>query len=239
MTVGCTSALSACGGGSGPAAQSAPQPKSVLVEVYGDSTALGCTVSAGASPGVCQAPGYAQANPTAEQTLQALLQAKYGPTVTVANHGVAGNTIPAALTGDGVNLPWAQQMAQSKAQIVVFNFGINDSNVTSGESAAQFQANVSQLIQTAKAAGKTVVVETANPVNDPTRIALPDYVAAGIAAARMWDVNVIDEFGYLVTQPAWPSILSDNVHPTQAGYNLKAQVEFAVLDPIVAFATSH
>jgi lysophospholipase L1-like esterase len=196
-------------------------------------------VTPGASPGVCQAPGYAQANPTVEQTLQAQLQAKYGAAVTVTNHGVAGNTIPAALAGDGVNLPWSQQMAQSKARIVVFNFGINDSNVTSGESVAQFQANVSQLIQIAKAAGKTVVVETANPVNDPTRAALPDYVAAGIAAARTWDVNVIDEFGYLVTQPTWPSMLSDNVHPTQAGYNLKARVEFTALDPIVGFAVSH
>lgn len=235
-------ACSGCGGGGGgapaPVAQAAP--KAVLIEVYGDSTARNCTRTAGVpAGGICQTVDYAMASPTTEQTVQAQLQAKYSSTVTVSNLGVAGNTVPALITGDGLNLPWAQQMAQSKANIVVLIFGINDSNVASGESAEQFQANVSQLIQVAEAAGKTVVIETANPVNDPTRLALPQYVAAEIVIAQQWSVNVIDQFDYLSAMPDWISMLCDNVHPTQAGYNLKAQFEFQGLDPIVGFAISH
>jgi len=246
MALVCSLSLSACGGGGGgdspapvPAVQSAPQPKSVLIEVYGDSTALGCTVIPGASPGACQVAGYAQANPTAPQELQTLLQAKYGSTVTVVNHGVAGTTAARLLTGDGVNLPWAQQMAQSKADVVTFNFGINDSKMAADEPASTFQSNEAELIQIAKAAGKTVVLETANPVTDPACAALPTYVAASIAAGNLWGIPIVDQYGALSVNPQWTSMLSDLEHPTAAGYMLKAQQAFQVLDPIVAFALSH
>jgi acyl-CoA thioesterase I len=229
-----------CGGGSGsPRTQQAQQtlqapPKPVLLEVYGDSTAAGCTPTPGAQAiQPCHTAGFAVANPSPEQTLQSLLQAKYGSTVTVVNRGVAGNTAPALLTGDGLNLPWAQQMAQSKAQDIVLIFGINDSHVSVNEPVDTFQSNMSGLIRIAKAAGKTVLVETPNPVTDPSSASLRSYAAASIAAARMWDANVIDEFGFLSAQPAWDSMLSDGVHPTQGGYNLKAQFEFTALDPIV------
>lgn len=244
MSLGCVATLSACGGGGGgpaalPSTQSTPKPKNILIEVYGDSTALGCTVTPGASAGACQAAGYAQANPTAPQQLQTLLQAKYGTTVSVANHGVAGTTAARLLTGDGVNLPWAQQMAQSKADIVMFNFAINDSKMLANEPLAESQGNESQLVSIAKAAGKTVVIETANPVTDPSCAALPTYVAASLSVANTWGITAIDMYGFLETQPNWNSMLSDTEHPTAAGYVTKARFEFPAIDQLVAFSIAH
>jgi lysophospholipase L1-like esterase len=208
--------------------------KPLLIEVYGDSTAAGCTPVHGA-PAVqpCHTAGYAVADPSPEATLQSLLRAKYGSSVTVENRGVAGNTIPALLSGDSVNLPWVRQMAQSKAQIVSLNFGINDSKVAAKEPVDVFRRNLSDLIRIAKATGKIVVVETASPVNDPLFAALPTYVAASIAEATNSGVPVIDQYGYLHSRPTWNAMLADSVHPTQAGYNLRAKVEFEVFDRIV------
>jgi lysophospholipase L1-like esterase len=244
MALACALTLSACGGGGSgsPTQPAAPQPKTVLIEAYGDSTMWGCTLTQGAPAGSkCVTIGYAQtAKPVPEQ-VQTFLQAKYGPTVTVVNHGVPGDLTPFLLSGDGFNLPWAQQMAQSKADIVYLNYGINDANATSGESASDFQANLNQIISIAKAAGKTVVLETANPVNDPTGAhdALPQFVAAELITAQQWDVTVIDQFNYLSGMANWDSLLSDPLHPTQDGYNLKAKFEFQALDPIVGFALAH
>lgn len=237
-------ACSGCGGSGGssplPVAQQTGVPKTVLVETYGDSTAAGCTPMQGA-PAIqpCHTAGYAVSSPSPAQMLQSLLQTKYGSTVAVVDHGVAGNTIPAALTGDGVNLPWSQQMAQSKAQVVTFNFGINDSHAAANESVAAFQQNISQLIQIAKATGKTVVVITPNPTIDPANQSLAQYAASSVAAAKLWNVNVIDEFGALSSQPTWDSLLSDGVHPTVAGYEIKAQIDFQGIEPIVGFALTH
>jgi acyl-CoA thioesterase I len=234
--------LAACGGGGGgsiPTPVQQATPKTVLVELYGDSTQTGCTMVAGAPAGSkCETLGYAiTANPVAAQ-VQTMLQAKYGSTVTVANHGVPGETTTELLAGDQYNLPWAQQMAQSKADIVVFNDGINDANTSSGETQGDYQANLNQIIKIARDAGKTVVVETANPVNDPTGAhdALPQFVAAELITAQQWGLTVIDQFDYLNGLGNWTSLLCDPLHPTQAGYNVKAQFEFRGLEPTVAAA---
>lgn len=224
-----------CGGGGGSSDSSgttaaAPPPiiKTVLIEAYGDSTMLGNSLINGV---------YVQVAQPAPAILQSLLQAKYGSIVTVVNHGVGGTTAAKLLSGDGVNLPWAQQMAQSKAQIVLFNYGINDSNEV-GNTAAAFEQAENQLVQIAKAAGKTVVIETPNPVTYDLNAPMPSFVAASLSVASTWGITVIDEFAYLNTLPNWTSMLSDEIglHPTQAGYQIKAEYEFKILDPIVAAA---
>jgi acyl-CoA thioesterase I len=231
----------ACGGGSGaPSSTPAAGAKKILVELYGDSTQWGCTVVTGAPAGSkCETIGYAQtADPVAAQ-VQTMEQTAHGANVTVVNHGVPGETTTELLAGDQYNLPWAQQMAQSQADIVVFNDGMNDANVGSGETPATYQTNLNSLIQTAKAAGKTVVLETPNPSTDPDRAALPDFVIAARTTAQQWDVTVIDQYAQLTGNPQWDLMLCDGVHPTQAGYDLKATIEFDGLDPVVAFALAH
>lgn len=224
------------------AAQKTQQTKAntVVIEMYGDSTAAGCTPTPGAQAILpCHTAGYAVANPSPEATLESLLQSKYGAGVTVVNRGVAGNTIPTFLSGDGVNLPWARQVAQSKAQIVTLNFGINDSNPAAKEPADAFRRNLFDLIRIAKASGKIVVVETASPVNNHLFAALPSYVAASIAAANESGVQVINQYGYLTSQSRWNAMLADTVHPTQAGYNLRARIEFETLDQVVGKMLAH
>lgn len=154
------------------------------------------------------------------------------------NHGIVGTTAARLLAGDGVNLPWAQQMAQSKATIVTFNFGINDSKTAANEPVNIFLDNEAELIRIAKAAGKIVVLETANPVTDPSCAALPSYVAASIAAASLWGIPVIDQYAYLSAQSGWNSMLSDTEHPTAAGYKLKADFAFIVMERLVGAALS-
>jgi len=224
--------ISACGGGGGDGASTAaaapppaPVAKSILIEAYGDSTMYGIALVNNVSVQVAQ---------PAPAVLQSLLQAKYGATVTVANHGVPSSTATLLLNGDGVNPPWAQQMAQSKAQIVLFNFGINDENIVGGTPAA-FEQIENQLVQIAKSAGKTVVIETPNPVTFVGDAPLPQYVAAALRVASTWSTPLIDEFAYLNSLPNWPSMLSDpaGVHPNQAGYELKAKFEFTVIDPLI------
>jgi acyl-CoA thioesterase I len=241
-SLGCVSVLAACGGGGGGSSPTPVQqatPKTILVELYGDSTQWGCTTVTGApAGGKCETLGYAQtAQPVAAQ-VQTMLQAKYGASVTAVNRGVPGETTTELLAGDQYNLPWEQQMAQSQAQIVVFNDGINDSNAASGETQGDYQANLNQIIKVARDAGKTVIVETANPVNDPTGAhdALPQFVAAELITAQQWGLTVIDQFDYLNGLGNWDSLLCDPLHPTQDGYNVKAQYEFQGLEPVVAAA---
>lgn len=158
--------------------------------------------------------------------------------MTVANFGVPGTTAANLLGGDGVNLPWAQQMAQSKADIVIVRFGINDSH-TPSEPVDLFQSNEEEIVRIAKAAGKVVVLDTASPVTDPTCPQLPNYAAATRQAAYKWGITIVDLYAKLSAMPTWDSMLSDGVHPTDAGYQTIAQDEFDELDPVVGFTLAH
>ena len=193
----------------------------------------------GAAPTTqCQKANFIVAQPTAPQALQTLLQAKYGDTVTVANFGVPGTTAANLLGGDGVNLPWAQQMAKSKANIVIVRYGINDSH-TPSEPVNVFQSNEDEIVRIAKAAGKIVVLDTASPVIDPTCPQLPNYAAATRQAGYTWGITIVDLYAQLSAMPGWDSMLSDGVHPTATGYQIIAQAEFDALDPVVGFDLAH
>lgn len=234
--------LSACGGGGGnsqPAPTPPPAPaKSILIEAYGDSTVRGCEYLVGAPSGsACENANYALANPTAPQALQTLLQTKYGTNVTVSNLGVPGTTA-ANLQGGDVLPAFQQQMAQSKADIVMIRFGINDSR-TPSEPVALFQTTEVELVRIAKAAGKTVILETASPVTDPSCAALPTYAAATRKAANIWSIPVVDLYAELSVIPTWHSLLTDGIHPDGTGYSTIARQEFPVVDQVVGAALAH
>jgi lysophospholipase L1-like esterase len=231
-------ALSACGGGGsgadGPATKAQAPTKTVLIESYGDSTMRGCTPQEG-SPAVefCLTAGYAEAPHNEPTTLQYLLQQQFGSTVTVTNMGIGGTTITDLLNGTNhVDQPWAQRMATSKANIVIIGDGINDAFVQ-GITPDQFAMQVDQAISIAKASGKTVLIETANPIGNNHNEVLAGLVAAQIATANKWGVTIIDEFGYLSSQPNWLSMLPDNIHPSDSGYEIKAQYAATIVAPIV------
>jgi hypothetical protein len=222
----------ACGGGGGgsvpmpaPAAQTPAVQPHILIEAYGDSTMRGFTYVNGVAV-IAQQPAPA--------ILEFLLQSNYGDGITVANHGVNGSTAMQLLNGDGTNLPWNQQMAQSKANIVYFNFGINDSRPENNESVSQYQQALETLVKIAQANNKKVILETPNPSGDPDASALPTYVDAMRAVQAEFNLTMIDEYQYL-SGLNWQSLMSDALltHPTQYGYEVKAQYELPVFGPVI------
>jgi lysophospholipase L1-like esterase len=230
-------ACSACGGGGGggsssPVQQQIQSPsKTLLIEAYGDSTMWGAAEVNNV---------YVQVAQPAPAELQSLLRAKYGNGITVTNYGVSGTTATDLLQGGISGPPWNERMAKSKADIVYFNFGINDANPANGESVTQFINAETALAQIAIAAGKQVIIETSNPVGDTDFAALPNYVAATASVAQSLSLPLIDEYGYMA-QLDWMSLMSDpqKMHPNQTGYEVKARFEFDTFDPIVGALLKH
>jgi lysophospholipase L1-like esterase len=201
--------MTACGGGGDtqPPQGVAQAPTKVLVDTYGDSTQWG-DVHLGRSP--------------------AIAQAELGSGYEISNRGVGSSNTANLLTGDGKNLPWAEQMAQSRANIVVINHAINDHPYP----IEQFRDNLASLVNTATARGKRVILETPNPLvpggslsalwdltTFAERVEMVRKVAAGTGAylcdqnKAMHDANA-DTLEYM-----W-----DGVHPSAKGYQFKGHV---------------
>ena len=110
---------------------------------------------------------------------------------------------------------WSEELKNS-CTVVVLNFGLND--VGSGRYNAQsFAAQLSAMRDTARAAGKRVILETPNPTNEPTKDTLVGYVAAVNALGG----EIVDNhalFGGAFKQE-W---MADDAHPNALGYSRKA-----------------
>lgn len=238
MTVGCAATLSACGGGGGGssspepvAAQApattakAPQP-TVKIAMFGDSTTYGSTFETGS---------YTQSPHNEPAALQANLQQKYGTAVTVENHGVPGSTCPELLYGQApVTQPWTVAMANSDAQIVTVNEGINDAFLP-GETDQDFIYCYSQLAAIAKQYGKTFVLMTPNPINDTHNANLWSLVHDEQYVAQTQGVAIVDQWDAIQTGfPGWAADLPDNIHPNDALYEIKAQNSSLVVAPIIS-----
>lgn len=179
-----------------------------------------------------------QANPTAPQALQSTLQSMLGPRyqVTVINDGVRRANACWRIDGLGVySKKLADDLVRSPAQVVIENFGINDSNAAvAPETPDQYLACLGAFIDIVRAAGKTPVLEEPNPVDGVSYAeALTDYVEMIHVAAKSKGVTVIEQYGYIKSMPNWPALLSDGVHPSQALYYLKAQREADYLAPML------
>ncbi|MFP3652309.1 MULTISPECIES: SGNH/GDSL hydrolase family protein [Burkholderia] len=229
---------SACGGGGGdsPAPQPAAPaaPKEALIEAYGDSTTLGVEIPAS---------GEVITKNSVPALLQSALQARFGSTVIVSNQGVSSTEASQLLNGaDGVHPSWANQMAASKAQIVTINMTLNSpyfaANQTPGvpvESPAVYADVMTQLVTIAKQAGKQVVLLEPNPTCEPIREpVLGQYVAALRQVAQQQNVPIVGEYDVMMAMPNWQGLLSDCLHPTDAGYQIKAGLEFPVISDAVS-----
>lgn len=229
MSLGCATALTACGGGGGgapaavpaPQAQSAPA-KSVAIYCDGDSTLWG------ARAGAAQAPH----NQCAE--IQIDLQSAFGPGVTVENHAVPGTTAADSLNGTNGDTPLAARLAASSAQIVVGNFAINDSQKFS---TTEYGANLTAWITAVRAAGKIPVLIEPNPTNlalAPWTANLSSYVAIMDYEAGANTTPLVSQFDYIRTSPDWQSMLSDDgIHPGDDLYKLMGDRDAAVLAQVV------
>lgn len=225
--------LTACGGGGGGGNTAPAQPKSVLIEEYGDSTTLGVEIF----------PTGGIVTPNSEPVdLQATLRAQFGATVTVNNQGVSGIEASQLLNGtDGVHPSWINQMASSKAQIVTINLTLNSPYYAAvprdgipAESPSQYGQVMTQLVQIAKAAGKQVILYEPNPVCEPIRQpVLGSYVTVLRQVAQAQGIPLVAQYDYIQTLPNWQSLLSDCLHPTDALYKIKADRETAIIAPLV------
>lgn len=247
-------ALSACGGGGGePDPQPvSPQPqpqkgptvtKTYRIEMYGDST----------TRGVDGTDGQVHATTSEPTVLAGLLTARYDPAVKqvqVANEGVPGTSAYNLLYGsDGVHVAWAQLMASSTAQMVILNFGMNDSSTLNSVSLADYQYQMGQLIDIARAAGKFVVLQQPNPSCTADHVNLGDYVRALDGVGRAKSVPVVEQYWKtLELVPRFQGIdpnvsipcfnlpnlyIPDGIHPNEALYSFKASNTFNLIAPVV------
>lgn len=246
----------ACGGGgdSGPATTSSlpsstssqtataatttttTPPQSYVIDYYGDSTVWGLDPAKTTSTNVVQLA----APPT--QVLQAALTQKCGFPVTVNNRAVPGARLLDAVNGTSpyYSTPFATAIASSPANMVIENYGINDArlNTTTGN----FASALISMSQAARAAGKTMVIETPNPVVDGAQTAIyvgeNAYIATlsaqAIRVAQSEGDLLVDQYDYFMTIGGdMLTEFSDGVHPTATTAALKAQRVAAAIQPLV------
>lgn len=179
-------------GGGGSSVAPSPGGSTVLVTAYGDSTQ------------------YAHGQPHASSRLE----------FKVNNRGAGGSNTQELLQGtDGVNPPWSVQMQRDTARIVVINHGINDRRYPLDT----YRSNLRALAETAQLAGKIVMFEEPNPVAEtPTpRMIEIDFDIAEFEARRTAMRSLASSMGlYFCAQPRVE--LADGIHPTPAGYTIKA-----------------
>jgi acyl-CoA thioesterase I len=207
-----------------PRASAAPEGE-VLIEAYGDSTTRGISCNHGHCAPLAQ---------NAVTWLQDALRADVGERVSVTNLGVPGAM--AYQLRDGVCRPrcepWKARVEQSHAQIVMFNYGINDA--VFNQTPDQFYHAETELVQAARDAGKVPVLETSNPLPDPgLDVKLAALVDVTRRVAAQQQVPLVDQYAYIKGLPDWRSMMSDGEHPRPELYRLKAREEYEVLDPLV------
>lgn len=203
-----------------------------IIGVWGDSTTQGWTVETGTAT-------VTPRNEVAQ--LQTLLQAE-GYNVKVENHGSFGATSFDLLNGTG-NVPtsFAVAMATTDATFVVIDIGLNDTvPLTNGtEKGATYAANIQQLVNIAKAAGKTVFIETANPRTDSNGAYENQCMWIAVDNLSVYEntpgTHWIDVYTAITSfLPNWQNDLPDGIHPNDTMYAFKAAVEAGVIAPYLS-----
>lgn len=170
--------------------------------------------------------------------MEANLRAQYGTKldITVANEGVPGSISLQLVNGtDGKHLPWVQTAANSRAQIVIFNFAINDSNFRIGETRQEYRDALNALITGARANGKVPVLEEPNPIcrSQQDSDNLGDWVANMRDVAATAGVTLISQYDAIKAMPNWQAMLADCVHPTEALYRIKGERQAEVIGTLL------
>lgn len=198
--------------------------------MYGDSTTWGTTFETGS---------YTVSPHNEPASIQYALQQKYGPSVTVENHGVPGSTCPQNLWGQkDVKNSWAVEMASSDAQIVTMNCAINDTFLPE-ETDQDFIYVYGQFAQIAKQYGKTFVIMTPNPINDPHNSNLAALVQDEAYVASVQGVAIVDQWNAIQSNVVdWQKHLPDNIHPDSDLYMYKGQTSFNAMQAAVGWYLS-
>jgi lysophospholipase L1-like esterase len=192
----------------------------IIIEMQGDSTTAGTTGTKG---------NLRAAVHNEPVNLEAWL---YQSNVTVVNMGRGGMTCYDRLMGTPT-MAWAypkniwEEMRDSKATIVIFNYGLNDARY----SVDFFESCIASLISIAKHYGKIVAIETPLSTN-PT---IAPYATAAANAASDGGAHLIDHATLMDHQfPDWRDHLPDGIHPDEELYIQKAAIAYIVLNPIIS-----
>ena len=174
--------------------------------------------------------------PNAPTALQALLQKQFADTgIQIADDATGGraSSLMNLLDGmDGGGAPFAQRLTSNPASIVVISYGLNDQY--GGETASDFAGYLTQAIQTAQSAGRTVVLEEPSPTCDSDHPHLADYSAAIDATGKTLGVPVIQQYAFIESVQGWQTHMDGSCTVPDAYLDsLKAQQELAVIAPLV------
>lgn len=214
------------GGTTTPETSTAAEPLSrIVIDAEGDSTIYGYQKINGE---------FVQTANSAPVVLQKALRAKFGPTLTVENRGIGGADVKSSVHGLApfYSQPLANRMSTEPAQIVLANYGINDSR-PGNVSEAEYKLALEKWVDDVRAAGKTAVLEEPNPTCDAKHLNLPSYVAIMRDVALSKQVVLIEQYDRIKSLPDWQSMLTDCVHPKDGLYAIKAQREADVLVPLI------
>lgn len=200
----------------------------LIIEMYGDSTTLGSTMLTDGT--WTQSPS----------NVPAVLQSKYGSNVVVVNKGISGLNMPEFAIGAApATMTWAQAMAASPAQIVGINLGINDAN-SAWETDYVVDYYLNQLIDVAQAAGKTVFIETANPIYNSLYDRLSQIAYVTRCTAQRRSLVLADHHLWIQTGLSnWQDYLPDHIHPNDALYRFKGENLHTIVDPLIQWFLTH
>jgi hypothetical protein len=181
----------------------------------------------------------ATVTPNEPSDLQSLLQTQFNDTgITVIDHATGGtaSSLMNLLDGmDGGGPPFTQRAALSPAVIIIDNHGIGD--FYGGESVDDYSGYLAQWISDVRILGKTPVLEEPGPVCDGNHPFLPQYVAAMDAAAALYNVPIIQQYGYIQSISGWCNHMTQGYYPDAYIDSLKAGQEDAVIASLVKTIT--
>ena len=200
----------------------------IRIDYYGDSTVQG--VDPRDLDQICPT--------TAPMAAETYLRRLYRERdVTVANHGVGGTRSDQYLQVPGA---WSKAMTSSPAQIVIFNWGINDA-FDQNVSPEIFEDNIRQLAATARSHGKIVMIETPNPLvfgvapfgNIATAEKESQIVRAIRRTARQLDLFLIDQYDFIRKLPGWTARIPDGAHPDCGLYATKGRFAAGMIAAVI------
>lgn len=148
------------------------------------------------------------------------------PSVTITNTSISGATTKTSIEGSPTMAAWQEHVSQSKADIFIINYAINDSLVLSE---ADYQSNLRAMAEIAAAAGKTVVFETPNLSWIPS---VAKYANLMRDTADHIKAPVMDVHQFLTATLGAANmrvLIPDGVHPSEKGYRVIGQYASAWL----------
>ena len=190
----------------------------IRIDYYGDSTVQG--VDPRDLGRICPV--------TAPMAAEIYLRQRFpGRDISVVNHGAGGTRSDQYLQAPDA---WSTAMATSPAQIVIFNWGINDA-FDQKVSPRIFEHNIRQLATTARSHGKIVMIETPNPLvfaaapfgKIATARKERQIIRAVRRTARQLDLILIDQYDFIRKLPGWTARIPDGAHPDCGFYETKGR----------------